>query len=763
MMRIPGIRGRRLESAEKVKKELGLTLLAELPPPTKGAAMLAAAYTHLLQETLLRVAPGEAQRTTLAVTSTREREGRTAVAANLAIAAARAGRSVLLVDAEVRNPQLHLIFGGDFARSTPGLVDLLAGAVSSPSEVLLDTSVPGVRLLPIGDVEQHNAAELFSSPRLERFIRSIAPRLADLVIFDTPHVRSDEPGRYVLTHVDGVLFTVGLGETEAGAARKALSILERNQVTVLGGVFMTSGDYPQSMSVALPEITLQKLEEDAEIQGVLSPITLGEPIKVMPFTAPNDDSAASENEADGISMNVATALKKDDDNSVVPASGFGVEDLEAVLQGWRRRDGAAAPEVAEAPESTAFAMPLPPMFEAPTQLEDSSQENAPAGVAFPMGGLVGNGAGIPIGIPFLSVDTNQDEPQESTLEKPLLTLVESDREYEEAQELDESQELAEVPLLEVPVLDEIPATEILAAEVEEPVFNDESEAVSAPVIPAFPVPIMAVETSVVLPTPEPASVVVAVAQPVVVEPIAVEPVAPVSYAPTPAPSWPAAPIVVAPAPPIAVVAAPVFVAPEPITSPAFPSPQTFAPVVTAPPAPAAASLAPLASRAALDMQIDMFQTGPGEMTMRAATSNAPAVGYPPISLELAMAMNAMRGMRAITPSSTGGVDQPRIALEAVSTDAPDATRMRMVVGSTHEPSLEVVVHNGAGISVRTGTGHEQPAVKLDSQNLPDGGTITRATLYPARGGQELVLELRREPINDGFTDARWRNRLSLFA
>ncbi|WP_309722970.1 hypothetical protein, partial [Armatimonas sp.] len=148
---------------------------------------------------------------------------------------------------------------------------------------------------------------------------------------------------------------------------------------------------------------------------------------------------------------------------------------------------------------------------------------------------------------------------------------------------------------------------------------------------------------------------------------------------------------------------------------------------------------------------------------RAASSNSPATGVPPVSLELAMSMNSMRGMRAITPSSTGGPDQPRIALEAVSTDAPEATRMRLVVGSTHEPALEVVVHNGAGISVRTGTGHEQPAVKLDSQNLPDGGSVTRATLFPARGGQEMVLELRREAVNDGFTDARWKNRLSLFA
>lgn len=149
--------------------------------------------------------------------------------------------------------------------------------------------------------------------------------------------------------------------------------------------------------------------------------------------------------------------------------------------------------------------------------------------------------------------------------------------------------------------------------------------------------------------------------------------------------------------------------------------------------------------------------------MRAAATNAAAIGYPSISLEIAVAMNSMRGMRVITPSSTGGGEQPRITLESVATDAPDAARLRLVVGNAHEPALDVVLKSGEAFSLRTGVGAEQPFVRIDSHNLADGTTVIRATLTPARGGQELVLELRREPVNDGFTDARWRNRASLLS
>ena len=741
VMRILGMRGRRLESVEKAKKELGLTLLGELPLPSAGAAKLEAAYTHLFQEALLRVAQGEAHRTTLAVTSTREGEGRTSVAANLALAAARQGRSVLLVDTEVRNPMLHRIFGGDFASPMPGLLDLLAMAVTSPSEVLLETGIARLRLLPIGDVNRHDPVALFSSARLERFVRNHAPRLADIVIFDTPHVLSNEPGRHVLSHVDGSIFVVGLGELEASSARKALERLERYQARVLGGAFLSPGSFPSTQAIPLPEVTLQKPGNVTDTLSVVSPILSGEHVIVTPPTPSVMESAALENESDGMSMNVA-AQKRDDDQNGTPEGGFGVEDLEAVLQGWRRRDSAATTEATPVAASDTVPISLPPLFNGSEEASEevlTAASDTPEGIAFPLSGMSGD-----ISVPFLSVATNEEVPEAVKEDvRPILTLVDEN-------EGDEPALLAAEPAYVEDLKQPEPVVEILVAEleVEEPVIVSESTSSFVPVIPAFPVPVMASES----PDPEPVATpplpVVAVAPvvaeaPVVVEPVAIQPI-------VAAPTWPTASV--APIPPPAPVFAPVAQAPIPA-----PSPVVVVAPVAAPPAPVAS-----ASRAALDMQIDMFQTGPGEMTMRAATSNAPAAGVPPVSLELGMAMNAMRGMRAITPTSNGGSDQPRIALEAVSTDAPEATRMRLVVGSTHEPALVVVVHNGAGISVRTGTGYEQPAVKLDSQNLPDGGSVTRATLFPARGGQEMVLELRREAVNDGFTDARWKNRLSLF-
>lgn len=821
-MRIPGMRGRRLESAEKAKKELGISLLAEIPQPSGGAERLEIAYTHLMQTVLLHATQGSSSRVTLAVTSTRDGEGRSSVAANLAIAAARMGRSVLLVDTESGDAAQHRIFGGEFAADHPGLLDLLAMTVTSPSEALQETTVSRLRLLPIGDRLTHDATALLSSPKLERFVRSIAPRLADVVIFDTPSVRSNEPGRHVLSHVDGVLFVVGLGETETSAAKKALDILKLHETPLLGGIFLTAGDFPRSQAVPLPEITLQKPEKDAEILG--SNLVRTEsfvPTETVPST-----EIPTINEPDGKSMSVATQ-KQDEDQPSVPAGGFGVEDLEAVLQGWRRRDAgvgsretsaSAAASEAVSTEPIGLGIPLPPAFNIAGEepIEVVSASPTPAGVAFPMGGF-GGGEGVPIPIPFLSVATSEEsadaELGESAEEaRPILTIVEAT----------EAVASGSVEVAPVVAVDEAPAEElpIEVVSVVEPVISEpepvviepepivveevvvpepavsmaeperevvvpvsEKESIPMPVVPVFPVPVMAVETPTVVEPPvvpvapvlPPIVTPVLVAEPVsapepepVVIPMPVSPVAvPVSAAPV---VEPIAPPVVPVAPPVVPPVAATIPVAAPVAAPAYtpmPTPAaTFVPpapvmpaAVATPPAPMVATAAPVAS--ALDMQIDMFQTGPGEMTMRAATGNAPAVGLPPVSLELAMAMNAMRGMRAITPSSTGGPDQPRIALEAISTDAPDATRMRLVVGSTHEPALEVVVHNGAGISVRTGSGIEQPAVKLDSQNLPDGGTITRALLH-TRLGQELTLELRREAVNDGFTDARWKNRLSLF-
>lgn len=737
-MRIPGMRGRRLETLRRVEQELKLATLADIPLPTVGREQLSATYAELYDQVARQLGQQNGQHRTLAVTSALQGEGRSSVAANLALAAARHGWTVLVVDCDSRAPVQQFLFGGESDSTTPGLLDLLAQSAHSPSQVLRRTPVDNLLLLPVGDVTRHDTLSLFSSPRLERFVRTVAPRLADLVIFDAPHILSNEPGRHILTHADGVLFVVRVGETDGIRARRALDRLEQNQITVMGSVVLHPGRFLLTDAVPVPQ---------KRGQASSSALVLTDNLKKSGKDTETLSSGLEQSiEQGGRSMKVSGAQKVDESRDAAPASaggGFGIEDLEAVLQGWRRRDAATSDSTIDA---IPIPMPLTPSVEAAPV--------APSGVAFPFGGFAATEAPV----------------EEAPVEKPTLTLVEGNPAIPEIKvpgSLEEAVAVTEeettlrpvVPVFAVPVV---------------PAINQEPA--PAPAAPVLPVSHFAIPSFAGAPAPEPEPVAL-VPEPVVSAP------EPVALAPEPAivaPAWPvAAPVVAAPMPAsVAVAPAPIAVAPAPAPAPivAAPAPVAVAPTpapVFAPPAPLmstpmapAPAMAPVmatgpANRAGLDLQIDMYQTGPGEITMRAATTNAAAVGYPNVSLELALAMNGMRGMRAITPSSTGSPDQPRIALEAVSTDAPDAAKMRLVVGNTHEPALEVLLKSGEALSLRTGSGPEQPLVRIDSQQLPDGGTILRATLTPIRGGQDLVLELRRDPVNDGFTDARWRNRLSL--
>ena len=99
------------------------------------------------------------------VTSANAREGKSVVAANLAVSLARAGRRVLLVDIDMRRPTVHRLFQID---NEAGISDLLQGPVQSEEETratLRRTDVPNLHVLPSGP-KPSNPAELLASPRL---------------------------------------------------------------------------------------------------------------------------------------------------------------------------------------------------------------------------------------------------------------------------------------------------------------------------------------------------------------------------------------------------------------------------------------------------------------------------------------------------------------------------------------------------------------------------------------------------------------------
>jgi capsular exopolysaccharide synthesis family protein len=167
---------------------------------------------------------------TLVVTSAGPGEGKSLVASNLSIAMAQAGQRVLLIDADMRRPRVHEIFGGD---QEPGLSNVLAGNAKT-SEAIHKSSVAGLWLMHAGHIPP-NPAELLASRRYTDFIASLASHF-DWVLLDTPPVMVVADSSILANQASGVVFVVGADNTSRQAARTAVEQLDTASAHVVGTV-----------------------------------------------------------------------------------------------------------------------------------------------------------------------------------------------------------------------------------------------------------------------------------------------------------------------------------------------------------------------------------------------------------------------------------------------------------------------------------------------------------------------------------------------
>jgi polysaccharide biosynthesis transport protein len=167
---------------------------------------------------------------TVLVTSTGPGEGKTVVTANLAVALAKTGLSVAVVDADMRKPRLSYMFG---KRLEPGLSNVLSGQCAW-ADAVGDTAVTGLRLLPAG-AGPDNPAELLSSPRFKSLLTSLQAAF-QWVIVDAPPVLAVTDSTLIANDVRNVLFVVGAGMVDRDAAQTAVGELQRAEASILGGV-----------------------------------------------------------------------------------------------------------------------------------------------------------------------------------------------------------------------------------------------------------------------------------------------------------------------------------------------------------------------------------------------------------------------------------------------------------------------------------------------------------------------------------------------
>lgn len=186
------------------------------------------AYRSL--RTTIQFAVPEVRTKCFLLTSPGAGEGKTVTAANLAVALARKGARILLVDADLRKPILHRIFR--FPQE-PGLSDLLARQVEWQDRVR-PTEVENLELLPSGAIPS-NPSDILESDRTKLLLQELG-RHYDMVLIDSPPALPIPDAVVLSSMVDGVFLVARAGITTPEALLRSRAVLEAVNARVLGTI-----------------------------------------------------------------------------------------------------------------------------------------------------------------------------------------------------------------------------------------------------------------------------------------------------------------------------------------------------------------------------------------------------------------------------------------------------------------------------------------------------------------------------------------------
>ena len=200
--------------------------LSALLRPRSGVA-----ESYRTLRTNIEFASIDARIQTLLVASARSGEGKTVTAANLAVVFAQAGRRVLLVDADLRKPGVHLMFNLPNER---GLTSLLRSDDVSLDAVAQTTEQDNLRVVTTGPLPP-NPAELLGSQRMLAVLERLKDG-HDLVVFDSPPLQAVADAAILGSLADGTLLVVDAARSRRRAVKLGREALARAGANVVGAV-----------------------------------------------------------------------------------------------------------------------------------------------------------------------------------------------------------------------------------------------------------------------------------------------------------------------------------------------------------------------------------------------------------------------------------------------------------------------------------------------------------------------------------------------
>lgn len=247
---LAGLLDKRLRARDSVETQTGKLVIGALPLDEDRAGADAVdlnsdgLYAERLRElrTNLRFATGKGGTAPriIVVTSPQSGDGRTATAIDLAAALAETGRSVVLVDADLRNPTItgRLNLSREKAESARsrglstyltgehGLTDMLVGGVEAGGQT--------ITLLPAGPLPPR-AGELWASDRVAPLFQALGEHFGYVVV-DTPPLGEFTDGVVAAANSDGTIVLARLAQTTSNSVSRAIQVLDAANARIIGAV-----------------------------------------------------------------------------------------------------------------------------------------------------------------------------------------------------------------------------------------------------------------------------------------------------------------------------------------------------------------------------------------------------------------------------------------------------------------------------------------------------------------------------------------------
>ncbi|MDB6354129.1 CpsD/CapB family tyrosine-protein kinase [Trichococcus sp. K1Tr] len=203
----------------------GLSLISRMRPKS----VIAEQYRTIRTNIQFSMVDREVK--SIVMTSSGPWEGKSTTSANLASVFSDQGKSVLLVDADMRKPTVQKTFG---ISNTQGLTTLLSTPGQEVTETIQLIDGTDLHVLTSGPIPP-NPSELLNSKRMNNLMKQLES-MYDVIIYDMPPVTSVTDAQIMAAKVDGVIFVVRHGVSQKDAVLNAKDLLENVNANILGFV-----------------------------------------------------------------------------------------------------------------------------------------------------------------------------------------------------------------------------------------------------------------------------------------------------------------------------------------------------------------------------------------------------------------------------------------------------------------------------------------------------------------------------------------------